>query len=376
VARLGGDEFGILLPRAGQEGAIRVAGKIRAALAEPVGLGEATAWVGASIGIALYPEHGDDAQTLKRGADRAMYGAKGAGGGYRVQGEDHEEAETALPRLETDLRRTIAGGELRLWYQPIVRCATGQVTRVEALVRWEHPRLGLLPPDRFIPVAERTGAITALTVWVLEEAIRQGADWLARGLDLGLAVNISPISLKEPRFADLVAALLRQYDLPAAALTIEMTESTLLAEPERAVTVLEALAGTGVRLAIDDFGRGYSSMSQLRRLPVQELKLDRSVLAELDNEKNSTLLAFLLGLGVALGVEVVVKGVETAATWEWLVGMGCELAQGFYVSLPQPAESLEPWLRAGPWRPSGQNDAARVEGEVGLSHGDQARAAG
>ena len=363
AARLGGDEFGVLLPQAGEAGAVRVAVTILAALAEPVELGALRVQVGASIGIALYPEHGEDAETLLHGADTAMYAAKRAGGGCLVQGEEHAGPELAPRGLGADLRRAVAAGELRLQYQPVVHGPTRRVVRVEALVRWEHPRLGLLPPDQFIPVAERTGAITALTRWVLDETIRQGADWLRRGLELGVSVNLSPVTLGDPRIPELIATVLTWYGLPAEALTLEITESTLLAQPERAVAVLEALARLGVRLAIDDFGSGYSSISQLRRLPVQEIKLDRVFLAELGDAKNATLLVFLLGLGAALGVEVVVEGVATTATWDWLEAVHCEWVQGFYVSPPQPPEHFERWLAAGPWRPRGAGeDAPAVRG--------------
>ena len=278
-----------------------------------------------------------------------MYAAKRSGTGYFLY-EKEEGQDAEPPGLGADLRRGIASGDLRLHYQPVIRCATGRVESVEALVRWEHPRLGLLPPDQFIRVAEQTGTITALTEWVLEEAIRQCADWRGRYLGLGVSVNISPITLEDPHFADLMTSLLDRYDLPAASLTLEITESALLAQPEATVAALEALALTGVRLAVDDFGSGYFSISQLRRLPVHQVKLDRSFLADLGNERAGKLLAFLLGLRIALDVEVVAGEVETAATWEQLVKLGCELALGFYVSRPQSAEQLELWLSGTPWR--------------------------
>jgi diguanylate cyclase (GGDEF)-like protein/PAS domain S-box-containing protein len=346
VARLGGDEFAMLLPAAGEVGAERVARQIGNALAEPVPLREGRAQVGGSIGIALYPEHAEDAEALKHCADQAMYAAKRAGGGYRLYGDDQEEPGAEPGSLGIQLRRAILAGELRLQYQPVVRCATGQVERAEALVRWQHPRLGLLSPDHFIPLAERTGMIIAVMVWVLEQAIRQCADWRGHGLDLGVGVNISPVILEEPQFADLLVALLREYDLPPAALTLEIAESALLAQPARVVAALEVLAHSGVRLAIDEFGSGYGSISQLRRLPVQEVKLDRSLLTDLGREKDRALLAFLLGLGVALDVAVVVEGVETKATWEMLAALNCDLVQGSYLSRPCPPAQFEGWLKA------------------------------
>ena len=363
VSRLGGDEFGVLLPQAEEMGAVQVAFKILAALAEPVELEELQVQIGGSIGIALYPIHGDDVETLMQNADTAMYAAKRAGGGWLLHGEESDERTLAARGLGADVRRAVAAGELRLHYQPVVHSPTRQVVRAEALVRWEHPRLGLLSPAQFMPVAERTGAITALTKWVLEEAIRQCADWYRQGLELGVSVNLSRITLEDEHIPTLIAALLTRYGLRPDALTLEVTENTLLTQPERVVAALDALAQLGVRLAIDNFGSGYSSISQVRRLPVREIKLDRVFVTELGIEKNATLLAFLLGLGVTLGVDVVVKGVETAATWEWLGASSSEWVQGYYVGEPLLADHLVRWLAAGPWRPrTAGEDAPAVQG--------------
>jgi diguanylate cyclase (GGDEF)-like protein len=347
VARLGGDEFAVLLPQTGEHGALRVAAKIRAALAETVALGDRTGQVGASIGIALYPEHAADPVALKHCADLGMYAAKG--GGYGVYTPDYAVGAVSPQGLGADLHRAIAAGEIRLLYQPVLTCQTGRVERVEVLAHWLHPHHGPLPPSRFIRLAEHAGLMTSLTVRVLEDALRQHQAWRHQGLGLGVSVNVAALSLEELQFPDLVAALLRQYGVPASDLTLELTESALMAQPVRALGTLDALAKLGVRLSIDSFGTGHSSISQLRRLPVQELKLDLDFVTDLENLKSTNLPAFLVGLGIALGITVVVKGVETQKTWDSLQQVECEAVQGFFVCRPLPAAELRDWLRGGLW---------------------------
>ncbi len=251
--------------------------------------------------------------------------------------------------LAGDLRQALDRDELLLHYQPKVALGGGHAGRmvgVEALVRWRHPRLGLIPPDRFIPLAEQTGLIAPLTAWVLEAALRQAHTWAQGGWDLGVAVNLSMRNLHDPALPQTVADLLARYDVPANQVCLELTESAVMADIEGSRTVLERLSALGVRLAVDDFGTGYSSLAYLARLPVDELKIDRSFVRRLaTDEGDATIVASTIGLGHALGLSVVVEGVEDAETWAPLGRMGCDVAQGYYLSRPLPADELERWAR-------------------------------
>ena len=359
VARLGGDEFGVVLPGSDEAGATRVANKIRAALAPAIILDGHEVYVGGSVGIAVYGDHGDDAESLQKAADLAMYAAKEDGGDFAVYtpalAADPTEARAGKePRerrrssISAELRQAITRGDLRLHYQPLVSCTDGRVRRVEALVRWQHPEQGLLPPAYFITAAEQSGAITPLTIWVLEEALRQYQAWRRQGLDLGIAVNVSLRTLREPQFPDLVVALLREFRITPGDLTLEITENSMLEEHEQTLTVLRALADLGVRIALDDVGIGHSSLEYITQLPVHELKVDRSFLGAAPGSKGHAVVCCILGLGAALNLSVVVEGVETQEAWDWLIGMGCEWAQGYFMSRPLPPAALELWYKARP----------------------------
>jgi diguanylate cyclase (GGDEF)-like protein len=346
VARFGGDEFAVLLPGAEEAGALRVANQIRAMVSPPINLEGRFVTVGASIGIALYPEQATHADMLLHNADVAMYVAKAAGGGAVVYAIEQEERSDLARTLAGELRAAIGSGQLRIHYQPMFDCAAGRVQRVEALVRWQHPTLGLLPPDRFIPLAEQTGAIAGLTLWVLEESLRQCRAWRDEGMVLGISVNVSMHTVQDRQFPDLVSAMLRQFGLSAEVLTLEITERSLMTEPERVIGVLGALAALGVRIAMDDFGIGQSSLGALGRLRLHEIKIDRSFISQADTEQGAALIAFILGLGGALGLGVVVEGVETRDTWEWLHDLGCPAIQGYYLHRPVPADEFSAWLRS------------------------------
>jgi diguanylate cyclase (GGDEF)-like protein/PAS domain S-box-containing protein len=351
VARLGGDEFAVVLPQADEAGATRVANKIRAALAPPIALRGRETYIGGSVGIAVLGEHADDVETLQRAADLAMYVAKAAGGGFAVYAPEHGAERRALKErrpssVAAELRQAITRSDLRLYYQPLVSCIDGRIRRVEALVRWEHPEKGLLPPDYFINAAEQSDAITPLTIWVLEEALRQCRAWHEDGLILGVAVNVSLRTLRESQFPDLVSALLRQYRVAPADLTLEITENSVLEEQELTLRVLHEIAALGVRIALDDVGIGHSSLEYITQLPVNELKVDRSFLSAAPGSKGHAVVCCILGLGAALDLSVVVEGVETREAWDWLIGLGCEWAQGYFMSRPLPPEALEEWYRA------------------------------
>jgi len=350
VARLGGDEFVVLLPGADADGAARVATDIRAALDAPLRVAGQVLRVGASVGIALGPAHGADGTTLLRRADVAMYAAKRGRTGHAVYDPAQDGHSPERLALVGALRAAIEEGALTLHYQPQADLASGRVCGVEALVRWPHPERGLIPPDAFIPLAEQTGLIGPLTDWVLAEAVRQGRAWQRAGLLLDVSANLSMWNLHDPALPARVAGLLREHDLPPAWLRLELTESALMADPERVLDVLTRLAGLGVRLAVDDFGSGYSSLAYLKTLPVDALKIDKGfVRAMATDERDAAIVASTVGLGHALGLRVVAEGIEDRAAWDALAAIGCNVAQGYYLSRPLPAEALARWLRETPW---------------------------
>jgi diguanylate cyclase (GGDEF)-like protein len=346
VARLGGDEFAVLLPSVpSAEAAVAVAQKLRDALSEPYSLDGLTVETDASIGVALSPEHGADAPTLLRRADVAMYVAKRTGTGVEVYASDHDRNSRRRLALIGDLRRAIASGELVLRYQPIADLRTGEVRAVEALVRWHHPRLGVVPPDEFVRLAEDTGLMQPLTAFVLESALRQRHAWRRSGYDFPVSVNLSMRNLHDVGLPDQVERLLRLWRLPPEALELEITESSIMADPQRAMDVIEQLRAMGLGLVIDDFGTGYSSLAHLKQLPVHAIKIDRSFVIGMENDENdATIVRSAIDLAKNLGLVVVAEGVETDATWNRLADLGCDLAQGHHFSQPQPPDQLELWL--------------------------------
>jgi len=350
VARLGGDEFAVLLPGADAAGAARVADTIRASLDAPLQVEGQLLRVGASVGIALAPVHGTDGMTLLRRADMAMDTAKRGRLGQALYDPAQDQHSPERLALIGELRDAIERGELTLHYQPQVDLKSGHVCGVEALVRWPHPVHGLIPPDRFIPLAEQTGLIAPLTDWVLAEAIRQGRKWQRAGLLLGVSVNLSMWNLHDPALPERVAALLREHGLSPAWLRLELTESALMADTDRAMDVLARLSALGVRLAVDDFGSGYSSLAYLKTLPVDELKIDKGFVREMATDAtDAAIVASTVALGHALGLRVVAEGIEDRATWDLLAGMGCDVAQGYHIARPLPPDALARWLREAPW---------------------------
>ncbi len=346
VARLGGDEFAVVLPEASAATAHIAAEKLLMALVRPCVVEGYRLDVGGSIGIALYPEHAGDAVNLMRYADIAMYAAKRSGAGMMLYSPDVDWHSPGRLALLSELRQALVTNELVLHYQPVVRFATGHTTRVEALVRWQHPRYNLLSPDQFVPLAERTGLINDLTRWVLEAGISQCAAWQRAGLSTGLAVNLSARNLHDPELPDTIAALLQEHGLPASNLKLELTESSIMADPDAALVVLQQLRSTGVRIAIDDFGTGYSSLAYLRRLPVDEIKIDKSFVLDMaTNENDAVIVRSAIELAHALGLQVVAEGVEDAETWERLAQLGCDAGQAFYMARPMPAAEMGRWLQ-------------------------------
>ena len=346
VSRLGGDEFAVLLPDVVDEAdALRMARRCLSALHEQFLVQGVSLSVEASIGLALAPVHGQDGGALLRAADVAMYEAKARKTGVATYDPGLDVNTPTRLALLGDLRRALQRDELVLHYQPKVDLDTGRVRGVEALVRWQHPERGLVPPAEFIPAAEGTGLILPLTVRTLEIAVDQAYRWYDSGQPVQVAVNLSPRCLLEPAFCDAVLELLQRRGLPAHLLRLEITESTIMADPAKALAVLTSLQQAGVSLSIDDFGTGYSSMSYLKRLPVDELKIDRSfVMDMIADSGDSVLVRSSIDLGHNLGLTVVAEGVEDQATVDALAGMGCDVLQGFHLARPMDAAAATAWL--------------------------------
>ncbi|MFN7086642.1 MAG: putative bifunctional diguanylate cyclase/phosphodiesterase [Burkholderiales bacterium] len=346
LARLGGDEFAVMLREiTAAEDAVAMARRIQEALQAPFMLEGMKLDIQASMGIACYPEHGADADVLLQRADVAMYVAKKNHSGLVVYSAELDRHSPQRLMLMGELRHAIERGELTLHYQPKVDIRTGMVREVEALVRWQHPSHGLMPPDQFIPLAERTGLINPLTLWVLNRSLEQCAKWRAEGLTLGVAVNLSAHTLLDQELPVIVGRTLAAHAVPPALLAIEITESTIMADAERAIQVLDRLAAMGVRLAIDDFGTGYSSLVYLSKMPVKEIKIDKSFVMDMErNSSNASIVKATIDLGHNLGLEVVAEGTENDGVLARLRALGCDTAQGYYFSRPLDAGRLAEWL--------------------------------
>lgn len=347
AARLGGDEFAVLLPVADSTtSATRVARGLVAALSSPLDLDGLTLVLEASAGVAVFPDHALDAEGLLRRADVAMYQAKRDRTGVEVYESKRDSNTPDRLGLLGDLRRALDAHEVQLHYQPKVRF-DGQVAGLEALVRWVHPERGKVPPDEFIAIAESSGLMPHLTEYVLDTALGQVAKWRAQGLHVPVAVNVSPRDVHTPGFAGSVAARLARHGVPAGALQLEITEHVLLEDPQRAADTLAGLTGHGVKMSLDDFGTGYSSLVHLRRLPVSELKIDRSFVARLAvDTEDAEIVRCTVDLAHSLGLLVVAEGVEDDETWERLRDLGCDAVQGWLVAAAMPAEETTAWLRA------------------------------
>jgi diguanylate cyclase (GGDEF)-like protein len=353
IARLGGDEFAIVLPGADESTAVLVAESLRALVGKPFELDGRVVTVGASIGIASLPQHGPDADTLLRCADIAMYVAKHSGLDVAVYAPEHDQHTPDRLALIGELSDAITRRELSLAFQPLIDCQDGSVAGVEALVRWPHPRHGLVPPDQFVPLAEQTGLIRPLSRWVLESALNQQQQWRRLGLDVVVSVNLSMRDLHDPGLPETVASLLADVDFRPGALRVEITESSLMSDPPRALQTLTRLREMGVDVSIDDFGTGYSSLAYLKRLPVDELKIDKSFVANMATDENdAAIVRSTISLAHDLGLSVVAEGVEDQETWNLLIGLGCDVAQGFFVSRPLPAFALGDWLQSSRWEPT------------------------
>jgi diguanylate cyclase (GGDEF)-like protein len=352
VARLGGDEFAIVLgPVDGQDGCVRMAAKLIARLREPVEVSGVALDIGASVGIACHPDHGRSVDALLRHADVALDRAKTSRRDWVVYQHDFDEHSLERLAILAELRRGIDRGELLLHFQPQIELATGTLRGVEALVRWRHPERGLLAPQEFVGLAEHTGLIRPLTLWVVEEALKHADGWRAAGLDVPVAVNLSVRSITHELPADLSGILSRRER--ETSLELEITETLGMEDADEALTVLRELTRLGIRLSVDDYGTGFSSLAYLKRLPVSALKIDRSFVTEMDHDQGDhAIVRSTIDLAHHLGMEVVAEGVETEQALQELRHLGCHLAQGFLISPPLPSEALESWLAKGGFQPA------------------------
>jgi diguanylate cyclase (GGDEF)-like protein len=346
VARLGGDEFAVVAASIhSADDAVVVAERLVLALREPFTIDGVRLDVQASIGIAVSPAHGSEVKTLIQRADVALYTAKEDRGCWAMYQPEEDIHSVERLALLGELRVGLETGQLDVFYQPKSEARTGLIVGVEALVRWHHPTRGMLPPDEFIPLAENTGLIGELTLYVLERALDQARTWRLQGLPLGVAVNLSPRQLTDLDLPRQIAGVLGAHGLPPEVLTLEVTESTIMADPSRTLAVLALLRELGVCISVDDFGTGYSSLSHLKRLQAHELKIDKSfVLGMSANSNDAVIVRSTIELGHNLGLRLVAEGVEDAETWRLLRSLGCDVIQGYYLSRPRPADELTPWL--------------------------------
>jgi diguanylate cyclase (GGDEF)-like protein len=354
VARLGGDEFGVLLPR-GCDSRVEVTPIVERLLqtaAEPFAIDDLTIEIGASIGVSRFPNDGHDATALLRCADVAMYAAKEAQTGVKFYTAEQNQHTKRRLSVLSDIRRALSRDEIVVHYQPIVDLEDRLVTGAEGLVRWEHPEHGLIPPGAFVQSVEQSGLIGPLTRHVLDHAIAQCAQWRREGREMSVAVNLSVRNLLDRDLPREIARLLAAYQVPPASLHLEITESMIMTDPERAIATVGRLSELGVRLSVDDFGTGYSSLANLRRLPINDLKIDRSFVSPmLEDESDLIIVRSTINLGHDLGLRIIAEGVEDSATLEHLATLGCDLAQGYHLSRPLAADAFGRWLADTPRQP-------------------------
>ena len=348
IARLGGDEFAVLLPAVTDlERAFRVSQRIVDALQQPFWVESLSLEVGVSIGVSLYPDHADDESKLLQCADVAMYMAKENQTHIEIYSQDKDHNTIRHLTLTGELRKAIEDNQLSFEYQPTMNLQRDEISHVEALARWKHPTHGNIPPDEFILQAERTGLIQSFTVWEFDTALGQLARWKELGVDIGVALNLSAGTLHRPTLPDLLQDLLDKWAVDATRLTLELTESAIMIDPDSAAEILKRLDAIGVRLSIDDFGTGYSSLACLKGLPVDELKIDKSFVMHMtQNESDAVIVRSTIDLAHNLGLSVVAEGIESEEHLALLRGLGCDVGQGFFIGRPLPAAEITHWLRA------------------------------
>ena len=351
VARLGGDEFAVLLARVRDPNeAARIARNILNALEQPFVVEEQVLEVGASIGITMFPDHGLDARTLLRRADAAMYNAKQGQSGYSFHRDEVEARTPDQLAIVVEMRSALERNEFELYYQPKIHLRSGLMTRAEVLLRWNNPKRGMVQPSVFVPIAERTGIIRTITDWLLERALAQVRVWQDNGAPVHLAVNISAKSLLDQALPSKIQTLLDRWQVDPRFLKIEITESSIMADPAHALAIMSMIQSMGVRLSIDDFGTGYSSLTHLRQLPIDEIKIDKSFVSGMTaSDADAAIVRTVIDLAHHLGKQVCAEGVEDEATMLMLRDVGCDLAQGYFISRPMSAHDLMQWLIETGW---------------------------
>ena len=365
LARLGGDEFAVVLDPGDEASASAASLRLRAALERSFAVGGIRVHIDASIGIALFPEHSHDALGLLQRADVAMYEAKRTRTGHEVYLSERDHHSRRRLELLGELREGLEEGQLILHYQPKAEIATGAVRGVEALVRWAHPKRGLLPPTDFLPLADHSGLGRALTAFVLDRALEEIGDRRREGLDLSVAVNLGPADLLDLGLPTEVARILEKRNFPPSCLRLEVSEDVVMADPDRTLEVLAGLRAIGVATALDDFGAGHVSLGHLKQLGVDELKIDRSFVMSLSHDpRDEAIVHATVDLGRRLGMRVVAEGVETLEAWEMLAGLSCDEAQGFYLGRPMTATALTGWMRD--YVKSGTAPSVRMSSSDGL----------
>lgn len=352
LCRLGGDEFGILLPIISNKKDIQtIIKKVQKALESPFILEGLTLDIQASIGASIFPDHGKDSDTIIQRADVAMYAAKQDKLGFAIYTTKMDKYSPQRLTLMGELRQAIINNDLVLHFQPKINIKTKSVCGVEALVRWNHEEHGLMMPDEFIPLAERTGLLRQLSRWVLKHTLEQTAAWHENGIAIEVAVNISPSTLLDPELPDTITGLLASYKLPRGTITLEITETSIVKDPDLAMEVLLRLADMGIKISIDDFGTGYSSLSYLKKMPASEVKIDKSfVMDMLENESDAVIVKATIDLAHNLGMRVVAEGVETQEVKNRLEELNCDIVQGYLYSKPLTSQDFPPWFSS--WQSS------------------------
>lgn len=344
VARIGGDEF-VMLLAGGKDVALEIADRILVAMSKPLRAHGHLIDIGVSIGISMYPEHGSDDATLLRHADAAMYRAKRRRSGYSMFDGDTAQVQSSLLSMLSELRAALTGGQFELEYQPQLSLKTGLITGLEGLVRWNHPTRGRVAPNDFIPFAEQTGFMRELTQWVVAEGARFAATLASSGIDLRLSVNVAAADIERPEFCTSIVNTLRQTGIDPRRFCLEITESGMVSETETALENLQKIAALGVFLSVDDFGTGYATLAQLQRLPVQELKIERSFIMGLHTNRGSeSIIRSTIDLAQQLGLTVVAEGVETVRDLRALAALGCDEVQGYYLAKPMPQSEVVSWV--------------------------------
>ncbi|MEE9127345.1 MAG: bifunctional diguanylate cyclase/phosphodiesterase, partial [Planctomycetota bacterium] len=350
LVRLDGAQFAALLPNTSEDEASKLAGRVVQAVRSPFEIYGLSLQAELTVGIATYPEHATEIADLVAKGDVALYLARKSRKKVATYQSELDLNSTRHLALKGELQRAVEEDHLVLYYQPKILASTNRITGVEALVRWQHPTQGLVFPDDFIPLAEHTGLIRSITRWVLQAAFRQSAEWEKAGIILPISVNCSARNLQEEDLPETIARYLKEFGVPPERLTLEVTETMLIENPERALEVATLLTDQGIRISIDDFGTGYSSLNYLRKLPAKELKIDKSFVMRMDEEEgDAVIVRSIIDLAHNLGLKAIAEGVETGAVWSRLQSLGCDTGQGYFFARPIPVEVLAEWMRTSAW---------------------------